>query len=291
MELRALRYFVTVAEELHFGRAAERLNIVQPAVSQQIARLERELGTRLLDRSPRAVALTDAGERVLAAARDTLAAADRVHQAAGRPARAVRIGTAPGLTARLERGIDALREHNAHFEVILVNLPTIRRFEALRRGELDLALARGPITAPGLRVHPAWSEPLHAVVSTRHPAAGRTTVTLVDLADLTLRLPSRHCDPPLHDAITTALRAAGLKPRLGRPISTTQDTIVEIGSAPDSWTLLPAEQLTEAGSARVRGIPLAPPIPVTGSVITLAHTSPESCVEVAIAAFRDAVAS
>ena len=109
MELRALRYFVTVAEERHFGRAAERLHIVQPAVSQQIARLERELGTVLIDRSPRHVRLTAAGERVLDAARETLAAADRVRAAVGEPGATLRIGTAPALTARLERALAVLR--------------------------------------------------------------------------------------------------------------------------------------------------------------------------------------
>ncbi|WP_410468213.1 LysR family transcriptional regulator [Amycolatopsis methanolica] len=111
MELRALRYFVTVADELHFGRAAERLHIAQPAVSRRIAALERELGVRLLDRSPRRVRLTEAGRRVLAAAREALAAVDRVRVAARECAGVMRIGTGAGqFTARLERGIDALRE-------------------------------------------------------------------------------------------------------------------------------------------------------------------------------------
>ncbi|NBH04488.1 LysR family transcriptional regulator, partial [Amycolatopsis sp. SID8362] len=96
MELRALRYFVTVADELHFGRAADRLHIAQPAVSRQIARLERELGVRLFDRSPRRVRLTVEGLRVLDAAREALAAADRVRVAATPRAGVMRIGTGTG---------------------------------------------------------------------------------------------------------------------------------------------------------------------------------------------------
>jgi len=288
MELRALRYFVTVAEELHFGRAAERLHIAQPAVSQQVARLERELGTRLLDRSPRNVRLTDAGHRVLTAARDAIAAADRVHAAARQTTARVRIGTAPGLTGRLERAVDALRGLNPAFEAVLADLTVGGRLAALRRGELDLALVRGPVAAPGLRVLPAWSEPLHAVVSVRHPAADRADVTLGELADRPLRLPARDCDPPLHDAVTAALRAAGVRPRPGRPTGTTQNTIVEIGAGPDSWALLPAEQVAGAGATRVRSIPLTPPIAVTGSVVMPDTEPPPPCVELVVAAFRDA---
>lgn len=287
MELRALRYFVVVAEELHFGRAATRLDIAQPAVSQQVARLERELGVRLLDRSPRTVRLTDAGSRVLSAAREAIAAAERVRVAAGQPAGRVRIGTAPGVTTRLERGIDAFRKHNPAFEVVLVDLPVPDRLAAVRRGELDLALVRGEVSAPGLRALPAWSEPLHAVLSTQHPAAGHDTVTLAELGSSALRTPSRRCDQPLHDALTAALDTAGTTPRLGRPMGTVQNTMVELGTDPDSWALLPADLAASAESTRVRAIPFMPSITITGNVVVPDDGTPAYCVETTVAAFRD----
>jgi DNA-binding transcriptional LysR family regulator len=286
VELRALRYFVTVAEELHFGRAAQRLGIVQPAVSQQVARLERELGVRLLDRTSRTVRLTEAGHRVLDAARDALAAAEKVRAVAHRLPGTVRIGTAPGLTGRLERGIDALRVHNPRLDVVLVDLPVTARVTAVRQGELDLALARGPVTAPGVRVLPAWSEPLHAVVSTRHPLAKRDTVSPHELAGDVLRVPSHRTDPPLHDAITAALRETGVRPPLGRPAGTVEATVVEVGADPASWTLLPADQLAGAASTRVRALPLDPPLSVTGNVITPVDDLPELCTHTTVAAFR-----
>jgi DNA-binding transcriptional LysR family regulator len=295
VELRALRYFVTVAEERHFGRAAERLHVAQPAVSQQVARLERELGTRLLDRSPRRVALTEAGTRVLDAARDALAAADRVAVAAGLDwgGTSVRIGTAAGLTARLERGIDALQAQHPQFEVVLTDLPLAERLTALRRGELDLALARGPVFEAGLRALPAWEEPLHAVVPARHPLAWRDVIALAELAGTTLRLPCKTNEPELHDAASSALSAAGVQPLLGRPAGSAAETVVEIGSSgsagPGSWALLPADLVDRAGSSRVRSIPLDPPAHVTGCVVTVAGQLP-GCVEKAVAAFRDGVA-
>jgi DNA-binding transcriptional LysR family regulator len=290
MELRALRYFVTVAEELHFGRAAARLDIVQPAVSQQIARLERELGARLIDRSPRHVRLTEAGHRVLAAARDTLAAADRVRAVVGERPAVVRIGTAPGLVARLERGIDVLRRDNPGFDAVLVDLPVAARLDALRRGELDLALARGEVDDPDLHVLPAWSEPLHALVSARHPLADRASVTIGELADGVaggvLRYPSRDCDPPLHEAISRAVLETGARPRLGRSTGTVPNTIVEVGSDPRSWALLPSDLTAEAASTRVRAIPFDPPITVTGHVI-IRGGMPRDCARALVGAFRD----
>ncbi|WP_269821817.1 LysR family transcriptional regulator [Nocardia asteroides] len=267
MELRALRYFVTVAEELHFGRAAERLHIAQPAVSQQIARLERELGVRLLDRSPRRVRLTGAGQRVLAAARTALAAAEEVRVAAGAHAVTLRIGIAPGLGARLERGIDALRAAGEPFDVVLVDLPLTARLRALRRGELDLALARGEVSAPGFTVLPTWTEPLLAVVSREHAAAGLAAVSFEDLAGGVLRMPAREHDRQLHDAVASAVRESGVRPRLGRPAGAARDAVIEIGADPESWTVLPADQVAELGSRRIAAIPLTPAVTISGSVV------------------------
>ncbi|WP_033291947.1 LysR family transcriptional regulator [Amycolatopsis jejuensis] len=287
MELRTLRYFVTVAEELHFGRAAERLHIVQPAVSQQVARLERELGVRLLDRSPRTVRLTPAGTRVLAAARDTLAAAERVRLAAGTPSDKVHIGTAPGLLARLERGVEVLRDRHPGFELVLVDLPVADRLTALRRGDLDLVLARGVTEAEGLHVIPAWTEPLHAVVSVRHPAANRGSARLADLAADVLRLPSPATDPFLYDAIKSALDNAGVTVRLGRPTGTVEDTLVELGTTPDTWALLPVDQVTTT-STRVRSLPLDPPLEIAGAVLIPADHDSHGCTALVATAFRDA---
>jgi DNA-binding transcriptional LysR family regulator len=282
MELRALRYFVTVADELHFGRAADRLHIAQPAVSRQIARLERELGVRLFDRSPRRVRLTAAGQRVLDAAREALAAADRVRIAATPRAGVLRIGTGTGqFTGRLERGIDALRERAPAFDVVLVDLPLPRRLNALRQGELDLALARGVLAAPGLRVLTAWTESLFAVVSVRHPAAGRAVVGVAELADGPFRTSQDH-DP----SVVTALREAGARVRPGHRAGTVGDTIVEVGSDPRSWTVLPADQVAELRSTRVRAIPLEPRTTITGSVV-IPDDLPSPCVAAHRAAFGD----
>ncbi|WP_019926885.1 LysR family transcriptional regulator [Nocardia sp. BMG111209] len=286
MELRALRCFVTVAEELHFGRAAERLHLAQPAVSRRIAQLERELGVQLFDRSPRRVRLTAAGHRVLPAAREALTAIDRVRVTAADSAGTMRIGTAAGSAARLERGIEALHR-DSNFAVALVDLPVTRRLNALRQGDIDVALARGPVVAPGLRVLPAWREPLLAVVSRRHPAAGRESADAAVLGRSVLRLPPRRHDPFVHDAIMTALRAAGIDAPIGRPAGTPQDTIIEIGADPDSWTVLPADQAREVTSSRIRTVPLAPPMALTGNVILPPHL-PARCAGAHVAAFRDA---
>ncbi|WP_328634816.1 LysR family transcriptional regulator [Streptomyces sp. NBC_00356] len=282
MELRALQYFVTVSEELHFGRAAERLHIVQPAVSQQIARLERELGVQLLERTSRSVRLTAAGERVLAAARETLTAAARVRVVAGEEAAPLRIGLASCVTPRFDRAMARLRNSDRPAAPHLVDLPVTARLAAVRDGDLDLALVRGPVAEPGLRVMPSWSEPLHAVLSTDHWAAGRTFLSLLDLDPPGLRLPSRDTDPPLHDAMLAVLPVAPPRPPAGDLVN----VLFQVGQDPESWTLMPAEQLAAPLSGRLTHMPLDPPITVVGHVVT-SRSTPQTCAASYLAAFSD----
>ncbi|RLL65844.1 LysR family transcriptional regulator [Streptomyces sp. Z26] len=282
MELRALHHFVTVAEELQFGRAAARLNIVQSAVSQQIARLERELGVRLLDRSSRHVRLTPAGERVLVAARDTLASAARVRVVAGEPAAVLRIGTAPWGTRRLDRALDRLREGERPAEPRLVDLPEADRLAAVHDGALDLALVRGAVAPTTARVVRTWSEPLHAVVARDHPAADAPAVALRRLDPRGLRLPARESDQPLHDALLAALPLAPHRP----PSGDLSNVLFEVGRDPDAWTPRPADGLAAALPARLRHVPFDPPLSVDGHVVTSLAT-PEPCVASYAAAFAD----
>ncbi|GAA2339826.1 LysR family transcriptional regulator [Streptomyces kunmingensis] len=288
MELRSLRYFVTVAEELHFGRAAERLNIVQPAVSQQVAKLERELGVLLIDRSPRHVRLTAAGGRVLAAARKTLAAAARVQQAAvGAEELRIRIGAAVELTARLEQGMSRLRAGGRPVVPVLTELSVPARIEAVREGRLDLALVRGPVTALGVKVIQAWSEPLCAVLPRGHPCADRCAVSLRNLDRAALRVPSREGDPPLHDAIVSVAGRPNSATVNGHFTGTVLNTVLEVGADPVGWTLLPAEYIAGMGARHLREVPLDPPTALNGHIITSLDTS-EVCAAALVAAFGDA---
>src|SRR5437868_5418075 len=131
VEIRQLACFVTVAEELSFGRAAQQLHVVQPAVSQQVRRLERELGVQLFDRSSRHVRLTSAGERLLPEARAVLAAAGRTRQIAASIAAGtdglLRVGTSQGLGERLEQVLEKLRTAAPGLEVRLVSAAVAER--------------------------------------------------------------------------------------------------------------------------------------------------------------------
>ncbi|MEV3981012.1 LysR family transcriptional regulator [Nonomuraea sp. NPDC049758] len=236
MELRQLAYFVAVADEGGFGRAAERLHIVQPAVSQQVSRLERELGARLFDRSTRHVRLTEAGERLLPEAREVLAAAERARRAVtGHLAETtLRLGVSAAPGTRLYPMLDRL---DPGLRVRLAKQGLAERLAAVRSGDLDAALVRLVDAAPGLEFFPAWTEPLVVALPAAHPLAGSGTLSLTQLGDLPVRLAPRERNPPFHDLVTGALARAGVDPPRGPAFTGLHDTLIDLASSPPSWTL------------------------------------------------------
>ncbi|WP_327147877.1 LysR family transcriptional regulator [Nocardia sp. NBC_01329] len=241
MELRQLEYFVAVAEEGGFGRAARRLNIVQSAVSQQIARLEREFGVLLLDRSTRHVRLTGAGERLLTEARLVLAATGRLRRIAGDIAAgsdgALRLGTLHAPGNRVYRALNELAAIAPHLQVRPRRLPPAERIAAVRSGEMDAALVRALRPSPGLEALEVWTDPLYVALPAEHPLAEQPGVRLEQLEHLALRLAARDANPPFHDLITEACRVAGIDPPAGPPFTTLQQTLAAIAADRPSWTV------------------------------------------------------
>jgi DNA-binding transcriptional LysR family regulator len=188
MELRQLEYFVAVAEEANFTRAAERVHISQSGVSAQIRQLERELGAELIDRSGRTATLTVAGKAALDHARAVIASADAVRQSVGEVTGLIRgslvVGMVVGCTVRPL--FDALaRFHEAHpgVEITLLEGASDRLVDDVRAGTVDLALVGTATTAPaGVDTHVIVSERLVALVPEGHALAGRSRVTLADVA-------------------------------------------------------------------------------------------------------------
>lgn len=187
MELRQLRYFVTVAEELHFSRAAARLHLAQSALSAQVRRLEAEVGGPLLERSTRQVRLTPAGEALLAEGRAILVAADgalgrarALAQGESQSFSVASLGPVPGTL--LSRLLAAFSGRHPHVRVDVRAIEFSDMFEASRSGRADVAFLYAPLDEPDLEVTPLLSEPRVVVLPAGHPLAGREFLTPADLA-------------------------------------------------------------------------------------------------------------
>ena len=222
MELRHLRYFVAVAEELHFGRAAERLHIAQPPLSRQIRDLERELDAPLFERVPRGVELTPAGRAFLPEARLVLAQAERAQRTVRRAARGeigrLRVGfvEAAADAPTLPEVLGFFRMHLPDIGVSLFEMDTAEQAEALRAERIDLGVLDSPPADADrwLHVEPVYTDPMVAALPDGHRLAGRTRLTLGDLAAEPFVFFSRLSAPALHDALTARCRAAGFAPRV-----------------------------------------------------------------------------
>ncbi|MFD4630631.1 LysR family transcriptional regulator [Streptomyces sp. NPDC058284] len=186
MELRALHYFVAVAEELHFGRAATRLHMSQPPLSRAIKQLETELGAALFDRSSAGVALTPVGAVLLDEARALLARADRARErvATAAGAASITVGILSGGTdSDAARLADAYRRQHPRVEVRVRETDLTDPTCGLHAGAVDVALTRGPFDGTGLTVRELRADPVGALLRADDPLAHRSALALADLAD------------------------------------------------------------------------------------------------------------
>ncbi len=243
MELRHLRYFTAVAEELHFGRAAARLHIAQSPLSQQIRRLEAELGVALFDRSRRSVQLTAAGRLLQEQATPLLAQADRLEQtmrdAAGGRVGALTVGFVGSATySTLPTIVRAHRLAHPRVEVRLVELTTGPQIEALTSGQIDIGLVRPPVRSDAVEVTPLVEEQLVAALPDSHPLASRDVVDVRDLADQPFVSFPRRIGSGLFDDILAVCSRAGFSPQVVQEANEMQ-TIVSLVSAGLGVALVP----------------------------------------------------
>jgi DNA-binding transcriptional LysR family regulator len=220
-ELRHLRYFAAVADELNFSRAAQRLHMAQPPLSAAIRQLERELGVELFTRTSREVKLTEAGRAFLPGAQRTLAEADRAVQdarsaAAGELGRlrlayswSVRFETLPALGR-------ALRGSHPGVDLLAQEMWNAQIAPALASGTIDVALSLCPEIAAGIDIEPIRREPLVVLMPRAHSLARATSIALSSLAGEEFVLFPRELAPRLHDVFVAIYRRAGFEPRLRR---------------------------------------------------------------------------
>lgn len=267
MELRHLKYFVAVAEELHFSRAAERVGIAQPPFSQQIKALEREVGTLLLTRTKRHVALTAAGQAFLVEARKMLSQAGQALSAARRAARGevgqLAVGfVSSAIQGRLASVFGLMRTRYPDVALLLQDLTSEEQVAAMKAHQLDVGLVRPPVlSAEGLALRVVSREPLMVAMPGRHRLARQPHVALEALAQESFLMVPRHLGPGFYDHVIGLCARAGFAPRVVQEARTVQ-TIVSLIAGGMGVSIVPGS----LQSLRQHGIvyrPLKPPAPST----------------------------
>jgi len=235
MELRHLRYLVAVAEELHFGRAAIRLNISQPPLSQQIRQLEEELGVQLFERTKREVRLTEAGKRLVEEAHQVLGRIDHfskvASQAGGGEIGHLSAGVTGGVNQILVETLRLLGKTYPGVRIELQYMSTGTQTEALREGRIDIGFLNLPVQEPALVVESIKAEPLWIALPRNHPLTRLRKVPLTALSAERIILFPRRATPGLHDTLTGMCREAGF----------TLNVVHEVDSIVGGLTLVSAD--------------------------------------------------
>lgn len=236
MELRQLKCFVAVAETLHFGRAARQMDMLPASFGRQIRLLEEGLGTRLLVRTTRHVALTEAGRDFAEAARDIVGRADRL-EARFRDSRqdrgaVLRIGAIDSAAAGLmPQFLPRFREAHPDIDIEMLEQKTIRLLPRVLSGRLDAAIVRPPeIPDPRLVFRPLFHETAVVAVPEGHRLATRSEITVADMADEPLIVPDRSSRPHSHDLTMRLFLDTGHTPRVVQIAEEKQTIVSLVGS-------------------------------------------------------------
>ncbi|MFC4126267.1 LysR substrate-binding domain-containing protein [Nocardia rhizosphaerae] len=270
MDLRSIECFLRVAETLHFGRAAEELHLSQPALSQRIRTLERDVGAVLLERNRRGVRLTAAGRAFLAPARASIAHGEQAVEQAQRAAR--------GLHGRLRLGFtvvasytalpQAVQEFRSRYPEVVVDLTEINSpavEDALDRGEIDLGVLHPPLERARLHTMALPAEPLLLAVPVGHRLAAESSVAFADLAGESMLVPPRSVGPVLFDKLLACFREAGVEPRVvqeATPVTTVAGLVA--AGAGIGFVSRGVADSTRPGVV-FREVPAAPAIPMAAA--------------------------
>jgi DNA-binding transcriptional LysR family regulator len=294
IDLRHLRYFLAVFEELHFGRAAERLHIAQPPLSQAIRKLEQELGVMLFERTSRAVKATPAGEAFAEEARNALASFEfAVSEArrAGRDDAPLRIGCVSFLpTSRLQQFVTELKKRDASLRTEIIHMWAMEQVERLRAGLLDLGVFIRVEEHPELDFEPLFrGEAVHAFLPRGHRLADKPVLTPDDLASETRISFPRGVNPGLHDRFAGLLEVAGYRFAGRYELNTNDSRDALLAVAGGLGIVLGPCSLVELGE-ECRGViarPLDPPLQLPETVVAWRAAAPRP-LRSRLAAVRDA---
>jgi DNA-binding transcriptional LysR family regulator len=272
MELRHLRYFVAVAEELHFRRAAERLHVAQPAVSEQVRKLEEELGVRLLERTQRSVSLTNAGAAMLEEARRVLHQAERAI-AVARDARdhatnRLRVGYLPdSLPPLVPRALQQLQKRMPNTRVSLETGAARNLIEDVRAGRLDAAVVSLPAPTAGLERTLLGPQSAVVAMPVMHRLATDDEIDLARLAPERIVLLPREVNPAFHDGVIALCREAGISPSIVHTLEPRVELALLAVSAGGGIAILPESVSGSVSVAGVRLVPLAADQPIAETAV------------------------
>jgi DNA-binding transcriptional LysR family regulator len=290
MELRHLRYFLVVAEELHFGRAATRLHITQPPLSQQIRQLEDELGVPLFQRTKRRVQLTDAGrafreaaQQMLDQAEQAVRTAQRVHRGEIGPLTVGFVGSA--MAGRFSEILLAFRTRFPEVALTLQELTTGQQVEALRQRRIDIGVLRPPIGEEDFAFETIDRESFVVVLPKTHPLAAQQRIPLRALAQETVVMVPRDLGPGVEDDAVEFCQRAGCYPQ--RLAGATQMlTVIGLVAAGMGLSLVPASMQT----VRWKGIvyrPVQDRMPPADLTVAWRHDETSAVVKMFVGVVRE----